>query len=101
MEGAGFLLMAMRVPVGVQEYRALWNGFRRGTVARMELTGRREAPPVVRLREIRDRCLDEAAAPGFRFAPAGLRHLGFDERGNETRHCRGEVRHTADQMDGG
>src|SRR6266853_6997528 len=38
-------------------------------VARMEPTGRREAPPDDRLREIRD---SRDAGPGFRFAPSGL-----------------------------
>src|SRR5882724_3098341 len=38
-------------------------------VARMEPTGRREAPPDDRLREIRD---SRDAGPGLRFAPSGL-----------------------------
>src|SRR5229473_3151765 len=38
-------------------------------VARMEPTGRREAPPDDRLREIRD---SRDTGPGLRFAPSGL-----------------------------
>jgi hypothetical protein len=38
-------------------------------VARMEPTGRREAPPDDRLREIRD---SRDAGPGLRCAPSGL-----------------------------
>src|SRR5216684_2461354 len=41
-------------------------------VARMEPTGRREAPPDDRLRKIRD---SRDAGPGLRFAPSGLQPL--------------------------
>src|SRR6266851_4017608 len=43
-------------------------------VARMEPTGRREAPPDDRLREIRD-CCARKDRPALRFASCGLRRL--------------------------
>jgi len=41
-------------------------------VARMEPTGRREAPPDDRLRAIRDKFSRARDSPGLRFAPSGL-----------------------------
>ena len=49
-------------------------------VARMKPTGRREAPPDDRLREMRGG-LATLQEPGFRFAPSGLQGFGTGDKG--------------------